>query len=164
MPALSKNKLLDVTKKEYAKLFKLISSLDTKVAMEKRDDDISIKDIVAHRAHWIDLFLGWYADGQANKTVYFPSKGYKWSDLKRYNTELRESQSALDWPGATNMLQANSDRLIQFIEERSEEELYSRPMKGARNNWTTGRWAEAAGASHFRSASKYIRSILRKSK
>jgi len=32
---------------------------------------------------------------------------------------------------------------------------------GGDAGWTAGRYAEAAGASHFRSASKYIRAELR---
>jgi len=48
-----------------------------------------VKDVISHRAHWIDLFLGWYKGGMAGKTVYFPAKEYKWNDLKRYNAQLR---------------------------------------------------------------------------
>jgi hypothetical protein len=34
-------------------------------------------------------------------------------------------------------------------------------MKGGGNKWTTGRWAEASGASHYRSAAKYVRACLK---
>lgn len=161
MAETTKSELLDVTRKEFAKLEKLIDGIEPDVAMEKRDEDTSIKDVIAHRAHWIDLFLGWYADGLAGKEVYFPAKGYKWNDLKRYNSELRQRQSDLDWPGAVAMLKARYLTLVEFITERSDTELYGGPMKGARNAWTSGRWAEAAGPSHFRSASKYVRSALK---
>jgi len=58
MAAETKAALIAITAKEFAKLDQLIVSLDADFAMEKRDDDTSIKDIIAHRAHWIDLFLG----------------------------------------------------------------------------------------------------------
>ncbi|MEM8539654.1 MAG: ClbS/DfsB family four-helix bundle protein [Pseudomonadota bacterium] len=164
MAAKSKSDLLEITVKEFNKLNKLIDSIGAELAMEKRDENTSIKDVVAHRAHWIDLFLGWYADGIEGKIVHFPAEGYKWNDLKRYNSELRNSQSNMGWSEAVTMLQQRYQALIKFIESHSEQELYDGPMKGANNAWTPGRWAEAAGPSHFRSASKFIRSALKSKK
>lgn len=161
MAAKNKSELLEVTAKEFAKLEKIMSNIDAAAAELKREDDTSIKDVVAHRAHWIELFLRWYDDGLAGKTVYFPAEGYKWNDLKRYNSDLRERQSDIDWAEATSMLRANYKKLLAFIERHSDEELYAGPMKGANNAWTPGRWAEAAGPSHFRSASKYLRSAIK---
>lgn len=164
MAAKSKLELLDITQKEFGKLVKLIESIDASTAMEKAEEDTSIKDVVGHRAHWVDLFLGWYADGLAGKTVYFPAEGYKWNDLKRYNSDLRKRQSDLDWPTAVAMLRTNYAKLTDFIQGCSDEDLYSGPMKGAQNAWTPGRWAEAAGPSHFRSASKFLRLRIRSGK
>ena len=161
MPAMNKADLLTVTEKEFAKLGKVLAGLDDTRALTKDGDDTSIKDVVAHRAHWIDLFLGWYADGQAGKTVYFPAEGYKWNDLKRYNAALREAQSGIGWLEAQAQLGVAHDKLVAFLREKSENELYGGPMKGGNNAWTTGRWAEAAGPSHYRSAAKYIRARLR---
>lgn len=162
MAAKTKSELLATTQREFEKLMTLLSPLDADTALEKGDEDTSIKDVIAHRAHWIDLFLGWHADGLAGKPVFFPAEGYKWNDLKRYNADLRASQSALDWSGAVAMLSANYVKLTSFVEACSETELYQGPMKGANNAWTPGRWAEAAGSSHFRSASKFIRSALKR--
>ena len=164
MAAQSKSELLDIAQKEFGKLTKLIDSIDANTAMKKRDEDTSIKDVVAHRAHWIELFLGWYADGLAGKTVFFPAEGYKWNDLKRYNSDLRKRQSELDWPKAVAMLRVNYSKLTDFIQGCSEAELYGGPMKGANNAWAPGRWAEAAGPSHFRSASKFLRSCIKSDK
>ena len=161
MAAKTKSELLATTQREFGKLSALISSLDAKTASEKGDEDTSIKDVIAHRAHWIELFLGWYADGLAGKPVYFPAEGYKWNDLKRYNADLRQTQSALEWAGAVALLNANYAELTSFVEACSEADLYGGPMKGANNAWTPGRWAEAVGSSHFRSASKFIRSNLK---
>lgn len=161
MVAKSKSELIAISDKEFAKLTKLIETIDPKTAMKKREEDTSIKDVVAHRAHWIDMFLGWYLDGLAGQTVYFPAKGYKWNDLKRHNADLRHQQSDIGWPEAVAMLEANYAKFREFLEARSEADLYGGPMAGANNAWTPGRWAEAAGPSHFRSAAKYLRAVLR---
>ena len=70
----------------------------------------------------------------------------------------------MTWPDALRALQENYRKLNEFLESKSDSELYGGPMKGAYNNWTPGRWAEAAGSSHFRSASKYIRARLKGAK
>lgn len=157
MPAADKLQLVAVTEKEYAKLAKLISETPEALALCKDQDDTSIKDVIAHRAHWIALFLGWYADGQAGKEVFFPAKGYKWNELKRYNRWLRQEQAHLTWPEAQQLLEHRHHSLSQWINAMSDEALYTGPMKGAKNEWTPGRWAEAAGPSHYRSAAKYLR-------
>ena len=162
MPAATtKADLLAVTCKDYAKLDTLMAKIGEGQAMRKRADDTSIKDVVAHRAHWITLFLGWYADGLAGKPVHFPAKGYKWNDLKAYNAQLRADQAALGWEEAKAVLAANHSKLLAFIEGRDDVALYGGPMKGANNRWTPGRWAEAAGPSHYRSAAKWLRTCLK---
>lgn len=164
MAAEDKSELHKITKLEFQKLEKLLSSIDRETALSKDEEDTSIKDIISHRAHWIGLFFGWYADGVSGKTVYFPAEGYKWNDLKRYNSELRKQYASVGWDDAIGTLKKNYELLIDFIETHSNYDLYDGPMKGANNQWTPGRWAEAAGASHFRSASKYVRSRLRERK
>lgn len=122
---------------------------------------MSIKDVIGHRAHWIDLFLGWYHAGMNGDEVFFPAERYKWNDLKRYNVDLRQKQAHLDWAAARALLQSSYDTIIQFLSGQSDTDLYGGPMRGANNNWTPGRWAEAAGPSHYRSAAKFIRGVLR---
>lgn len=162
MPAAtSKSELLAVTIHEWSRLETLLDSVPAEDAMRKDANDTSIKDIVGHRAHWIGLFLGWYVDGQAGREVAFPAPGYKWSDLKAYNADVRRVQAALGWEEARALLREYHEQLVAFVQVRSEQELYGGPMKGARNDWTTGRWAEAAGASHYRSAIRAIRAMRR---
>lgn len=161
MPAKSKTELLNITARDYEKLHTLLLGIDPDIAMVKRADDTSIKDVIAHRAHWIDLFLGWYADGQAGKDVQFPAPGYKWNELKRYNADLRARQADLTWANAISMLEERHAQLTELIASCSDAALYGGPMKGAKNNWTAGRWAEASGPSHYRSALKYIRKELK---
>lgn len=160
MPVATKSELLNATTKEFLALEKLLKNVHRNEALAKDDDDVSIKDVVAHRAHWIELFFGWYEDGKAGKEVFFPAKGYKWNQLKQYNADLRAKQRRMSWTKARGNLQGSHDRLMAFISESSETELYGGPMKGANNAWPPGRWAEAAGPSHYRSAGKYIRAQL----
>ncbi|UWR24236.1 ClbS/DfsB family four-helix bundle protein [Sulfitobacter sp. S190] len=67
----------------------------------------------------------------------------------------------MSWEDARALLENRHHALIGFLSAASEGALYAGPMKGANNNWTPGRWAEAAGPSHYRSAAKFVRSVLR---
>ncbi|MEO0903339.1 MAG: ClbS/DfsB family four-helix bundle protein, partial [Pseudomonadota bacterium] len=100
-----------VTIKEYGKLAQLIAPL-SKTQATATHDESTIKDVIGHRAHWITLFLGWYADGQAGKRVFFPAEGYKWNDLKRYNADLRERQAQFGWNDVRAMLQTAHHDLL----------------------------------------------------
>ena len=164
MAATRKTDLHTVTRKEFEKLDQLIATTNPITATQKHADDTPNKDVIAHRAHWITLFLGWHANGMAGKPVHFPVKGYKWNDLKRYNADLHAQQVNIDWPAAVALLQANYARLDVFICALSDDALYGGPMKGANNLWTPGRWAEAAGPSHFHAAAKYLRKTFKDTK
>lgn len=162
MPAATnKAGLLEVSDKEFVKLTRLLDDIDPDLVERPFEDGWSIKDVIAHRAHWIDLFLGWYRDGRAGKEVAFPAPGYKWNQLKAYNAELRNKQSNMSWPEVRIALLAAHDALTSLVGDLSDTALYGGPMKGGKNDWTTGRWAEAAGPSHYRSAAKFVRASLR---
>ncbi|MEM9629961.1 MAG: ClbS/DfsB family four-helix bundle protein [Pseudomonadota bacterium] len=161
MPATSKQELQTASEKEFGKLQCLIDELPEQLWLEKDEEGITPKDVIAHRAHWIELFLGWYADGQQGLEVFFPAKGYKWNEIKRYNADLRQLQSGLTWTSALSELSGKHVELTALIENLSNDQLYGAPMKGAKNHWATGRWAEAAGPSHYRSATKYLRQRLK---
>lgn len=161
MPAAThKDDLLKVTKLEFAKLIAVIEGVTDAIAL-KKDTDTSIKDVIAHRAHWIELFLGWYRDGQAGRPVYIPAKGYKWNQLTDYNARLRATQKDLTWEDACLALERAHESLLLQLSSMTNEALYGGPMAGANSKWSAGRFAEAAGPSHYRSAAKYIKSRLR---
>lgn len=160
MTVRNKIELLASTHQEFDRLKELVESIDDRTA-QRSLEGISIKDIVGHRAHWIDLFIGWYYDGLNGRQVFFPAKGYSWRDRALYNSELRLRQTKLDWEEAKYLLDARYQKLLGMIYDMPETELFGAPMKGGQNYWTVGRWAEAAGPSHFKSASRFIRSILR---
>ncbi|GAA6181474.1 ClbS/DfsB family four-helix bundle protein [Shimia sp. NS0008-38b] len=162
MPAAqTKDDLLAVSAKEFAKLQSLMVTVPSDVATQSIEENWSIRDVLVHRAHWIDLFLGWYADGQAGKKVAFPAPGYKWNQLAAYNETVLAQHADVSWEDAQVRFLAAHDRWIKLVSGLTQEALYGAPMTGGNNNWTCGRWAEAAGPSHYRSAAKFIRTCLK---
>ncbi len=130
--------------------------------LEVDDDETSIKDIVGHRAHWIGLFLGWYRDAVDGKSVETPAPGYKWNQLKAYNADVYAAARSKPWKAVRDALEQQHEALVSLIESLSEDQLYTPHLYDWMNDWTIGRWAEASGASHYRSAAKYIRQIQKR--
>lgn len=162
MPAATcKADLLKVTQAEFDRLQSTIASVPAPLALRKMADETSIKDVIGHRAHWIGLFFGWLEDGRAGRPVHIPDKKFKWNQLDQLNAAIRAAQSDLGWAEACRLLGDRHGRLMKMIETASEADLYGGAMPG-HAHWTTGRFAEAAGASHYRSARKYITAVLRK--
>lgn len=161
MPAAtSKSGLLTVTRQEFSKLTALIGPLSEATALFQDNEDICIRDVIVHRAHWIDLFMGWVDDGKAGREVHIPAKGYNWGQIKAYNNRVRAEHADMRWSEAQGWLHDQHAALLKLILSMSDEELYGAPMPG-QTRWTTGRYAEASGASHYRSAGRYVRAQLR---
>lgn len=153
--------LLTVTKNEFAKLTRILETVSETNAIRSIDGAETILDTVLHRAHWIHLFLGWVEDGRAGKPVSTPAEGYKWNQLTAYNAAVRQHYAGVGWIEARERLQDAHTALMAFIRGETDDTLYVPHLYPWMNDWTIGRWAEASGGSHYRSASKYIRSVLR---
>lgn len=158
MPAAkTRDDLLSVTDRDWQKLAALVGKVTAAQAKTPQGDDPSIHDILTHRAHWIGLFFQWLREGEAAQ---MPDHGIKWNQLKPYNAALRTRYADLTWAEAVDNLTQAHLRLRGWIAGQDEGALYGGPMPGG-TGWTAGRYAEAAGASHYRSAAIYIRATLR---
>ena len=163
MPAATtKTDLLAVFDKELAKLRKTLEGVDpAQAALTAPGETATIKGVIAHRIHWMGLFHGWYEAGRAGREVHVPAKGYKWTQLKDYNAALYAQGDRADWAELLAEFDTACTRLRRFIEERDDTELYAAGLYDWTGKWTLGRYAEASGPSHFRSAAAYIRKALR---
>ncbi|MGD1887001.1 MAG: ClbS/DfsB family four-helix bundle protein [Cohaesibacteraceae bacterium] len=161
MAAINRDELHSVSEKEFARLTRLLDDLEDGLAdkPDPANDDLAIKQIIAHRVHWLGLFFVWYDGGKAGEDVQTPAPGYKWNQLKAYNAKLHEAARDRDWAGIRQELEDGHARLMAFIDQNDDETLYTKHVYPWMNNWTLGRWVEASGPSHYRSAAKVIRSI-----
>lgn len=161
MPAATtRAELLASTEKEWARLWAQVEAVPRSLRVSRDDDDISIKDILAHRTHWIGLFFQWLDEGLRTGTAAMPDHGVKWNQLTAYNADLRLRYAGQSWSETCDRFTAAHERLTAFMRVQTDDALYGGPMPGG-TGWTTGRYAEAAGPSHYRSAAKYIRARLR---
>lgn len=163
MPAATnKTDLLAVFDKDLAKLRETLGGIDAEQAcLSSVEDDTTIKGVIAHRTLWIGMFHTWYEDGIAGREVHVPAKGYKWNQLKAYNATLYAKGDVADWAELRSEFDAACDRLRAFVAAHDEADLYAAGAHAWTGKWTLGRYAEASGPSHFRSANTYILKVLR---
>jgi hypothetical protein len=166
MPAATnRDDLITATELEFAKLDKLLSSINEEQALYLEPaDQQSIKDTIAHRAHWLSLFFVWYEGGLAEEDVQTPAPGYKWNQLKAYNAGVIDASRKQSWKQVLSDFRVGHDKLLNFIKAGDDDLLYTPKLYPWMNNWTLGRWAEASGASHYRSAAKYVRKLIKQQK
>ena len=163
MPAATnKTDLLATFDRELAKLSQTLAGVDeARSSLSLAEDDTTIKGVMAHRTHWMGMFQGWYEDGIAGREVHVPAKGYKWNQLKAYNEPIYSRGNETGWAQLLSEFHAASEKLRSFIETHDNSELYAKGAHEWTGKWTLGRYAEASGPSHFRSANAYIRKVLR---
>ena len=161
MPAAtSKTELLKVFDTEWAKLDNLLTTI-TDEQSRWSEDGVSIKAVIGHRIHWLGLFWSWYDAGAAGERVETPAPGYKWNQLKAYNAPIYAAADKQDWAGLVAQFRAEAADFRARLDRLENTELYTAKRYDWTNDWTLGRWAESAAPSHFRSAAKLIRKIVR---
>jgi len=158
----NKKELLEITEKELEKLKKTISQFPQE-KVEIFDEKVggSLKSIISHRTEWMKMFFIWYQDGIDKKEPQVPAPGYKWNQLKELNAKIWGRDKNKKWEEILHDFEAQSQNLLKFISSQEEEKLYTPKLFNWTNDWTLGRWVEASGSSHFRSANKYLRQILK---
>ncbi|MEL6435785.1 MAG: ClbS/DfsB family four-helix bundle protein [Pseudomonadota bacterium] len=163
MPAATnRTDLLAVFDKELSKLNKTLADVDEATANGcAPDDTVTIKGVIAHRTHWMGMFHTWFEDGLAGREVHVPAKGYKWNQLKAYNAGLYAEGDRRDWADVKADFDAACNRLRAFIADHNDADLYAPGGHAWTGKWTLGRYAEASGPSHFRSANAYVRKALK---
>lgn len=161
MAAQSKGELRALTQKEFTKLTSLLDTLNESTADLQSSDGVSIKQVIGHRVHWLDLFFGWYEDGLTGQEVEVPAPGTKWNQLKPYNAKVYEAAAAKSWASLRSDLEAGHADFLAFIDDLEDNVLYAKHIYPWTNDWTLGRWAESSGPSHYRSAAKFVRQVKR---
>tara|TARA_Y100000815_G_C13144550_1_gene425632 strand:- start:128 stop:634 length:507 start_codon:yes stop_codon:yes gene_type:complete len=160
--ATNKTELLAVFDGELARLRQTLASVDEQTStLSSPEDTTTIKGIIAHRTHWMGLFHQWFEDGVAGREVSVPAKGYKWNQLKAYNAPLYLKGNDTPWADLLREFETACKKLRSFIASREDHDLYAQGVYAWTGKWTLGRYAEASGPSHFRSANTCIRKTLR---
>ncbi|MFD2728764.1 ClbS/DfsB family four-helix bundle protein [Enterococcus camelliae] len=80
---------------------------------------------LAYQVGWTNLLLKWEADESAGKIVVTPTEQYKWNQLGELYQWFNDTYSSLTLAALKEQLTLNVDEICEWIENLSEEELFS---------------------------------------
>jgi len=118
----------------------------------------SVKDVLAHLAHWQKMNLEWYAAGQRGETPAVPAPGFTWRDLPRLNAAIYRKHHRRSLQAVVQDYRVHHERVIALIETLSDTDLVV-PGRVAWTgpSWTLSDYLRANTAAHYRWARVRIR-------
>jgi hypothetical protein len=148
--AQNKQQLLDFSKQEYERLFKLISKLTPKQRdQEYIFDNRTSKDLVAHLYAWQLLELTWYKDGMSGKKPEIPAPGYTFKDAPALNEKLYQDFKNISWEDLLKKFSGSHNKLLKIIRNHSDEELTTKKKYAWTGSTNMATYFASALSSHY---------------
>lgn len=153
----TKDELLTDARTARAKLEALLERIppDAK-ATEVVIDDLTTKDLIAHRTEWGRMMLGWYAAATDGGIPAVPAEGYTWRQLPELNAEIRSRFADDDLGDVEAAFASVHDELDRTIAACSEEELFTKRYYSFTGSSDLATYFTSATGGHYRSAYKHI--------
>ncbi len=158
----TKQELSDIIESEREKLDRALTGLtDAEMEMPGVCGDWSVKDILAHLVDWEQRCLGWYQDGLRGEVPKTPDENFNWRELPALNQAINEKYQ--NWPleEVWQAYQHTYQETISKLEQITAEELFSPKVYEWTGNNLLRDYINSATASHYRWASKLIRTFSR---
>lgn len=115
---------------------------------------MSINNLLAYLLGWGDLVLKWNKKKDNNELVDFPETNYKWNELGKLAQKFYRDYENDDFKILTEKLQKTVDKILELIENKSNEALYETNWY---EKWTLGRMIQFNTASPYTNARVRIR-------
>jgi hypothetical protein len=124
----------------------------------------SAKDVLAHVAHWQDLYLGWWAAAQRDETPEVPAPGYTWKDLDRINHQIYLAHCGQPLEDVLEYLHETFERFMAAIEATPEEDLFRPGLYAFTGKATLARWYIDYAAHDGFGRNRIYQALVRKKK
>lgn len=154
--------LVEQAEAEYAALMAQIDRLTAEQLCEPGCVGTwSAKDVLAHLAAWIKMFLGWYAADQRGERPATPAEGTTWGDLPTLNQRIYEAHCAQPLAEVRSGLAAAHREVCALLRQLGDEELFQPNMYTWTGRSTLGAYAASCTGSHYLWARTEIRKGLK---
>ncbi|MHC5251136.1 ClbS/DfsB family four-helix bundle protein [Listeria kieliensis] len=160
----TKTELLDVSKKQFDRLFK---EIDTLGAEAKRgtfpfeDRDRNIRDVLIHLHEWHNMMETWYEVGMSGQKPAIPKEGYTFKTLPALNLEIWKAYQDTDLENAEGLLKESHLRMMELIRAHTDEELFTKRYYPWTNTTSLGSYLVSSTSSHYDWAIKKIKKYKR---
>lgn len=156
----TKTELLDLSQKNFEKLYTLVDSFSEKKQLADFPEGTlnrNIRDVFTHLHEWHLMFLEWYEIGMAGEKPAMPAKGYTWKMNAELNQMIWKKYQSVSFPDARKRLNSSHLKLKKLIEKHSEEELFTKKKFHWTGSTSLGAYLISATSSHYDWAFKLIK-------
>lgn len=147
----TRNRIIMLLEKERSKLNELLKELPVD-EFEKPGvvGDWSVKDVLAHLAHWEEGMLTWLKIARDGIDVTGPEEGLKWKDMKEFNRRIYEAHKNEPLEEVMQYFHLNHEKFLNMVKQISDDELltngyYAFTEKKAVYDWLN----QYAGHDHW---------------
>jgi len=162
----TKQDLISAGNEQFEKMWKIIDSMsddeqrgyfdfDGKEAHWKRDKNL--RDILVHPYEWHQLLLNWVESNQKGLEKPFLPQPYNWKTYGDMNVELWQKHQKTSYDDAIKMVKESHEKVMNLIEECSDEELFTKGVFSWTGGTTLGSYCISTTASHYDWAMKKIK-------
>lgn len=115
---------------------------------------------LSYQLGWINLLLSWEQDELNGKVPVMPAEGYKWNDLGGLYQTFYEKYESYSLEEQINSLQESVNRLVDWIDTLSTEELFEVDQKKWADTpakWPVWKWVHINSVAPFTNFRPQIR-------
>lgn len=163
----TKSELLEANVKNFESLFAFIEKLPEECREKKYDlngRDETIADVLCHLHEWHVMMEKWYNDGMSGKKPVMPREGYTWQTVPEMNREIWKQYQGTSLKDAEKLLKKSHKKMMDLIEEHSDEELFTKKMYPWTGTTSLGSYFVSATSSHYDWALKTIKPLQKLSR
>ena len=153
----SKAELLEDASTAREKLERLLDRIPSDAKIDEIViDDLTVKDLLAHRTEWGRMALGWYGEARAGGDPAVPAEGFTWRQLPELNAEIHRRFADTSLPEVERSFTEVHDELLRVMAGCSDDELFTKHHYAFTGSSDLATYFTSATGGHYRSAYKHI--------
>lgn len=152
----SKQEFVDEIIKEQEKLDELLATIPKNRMLDIVVDDMSTKDLLAHRTEWGRMMIRWYTEAKSGVTPAVPTEKFKWNQLKELNADIYDRFKDTELDAVLSNFKKVQEELLALVKGCDEDELLEKKFYKFTGVSDLATYFNSATASHYRSARKHI--------
>lgn len=160
----SKDHLIEMMEREHAEFVRLADEIGESEFLTPGvwGDAWTILDLFAHLTEWEGMFLRWFEEGRDGGSPERPAPGYSWRETPALNRAIQRKHRGRALAALRREFDDSYDQVLRLALSLEEKDIFEPgrfPWTG-RNALVT--YLGANSASHYRTASKFLRRWVRR--
>lgn len=148
-----------MTEDEQTAIFNFGDNFNKKEAHWQRDK--TLRDVLVHLYEWHQLLLNWVESNQNGEAKPFLPDPYNWKTYGEMNVQFWNKHQSTPYEDSKKMLLASHKKVMNMIDNFSNEELFQRKHFTWTGTSTLGAYCVSATSSHYDRAMKKIKEHIK---